>query len=122
MCVSMSAIGSVITPTLKPPCGPVPSFPNSLVLPAGLDHARDLALVGELAQADPAQPELPEDGARTPAPPAARVLAHLELGLALPLNEQRLLRQRRPPSSELPRAAAIPSGAAARGPPRRSSP
>src|SRR3990170_8293996 len=31
ICVSMSAIGSVITPTLQPPCCPVPAFPRPLV-------------------------------------------------------------------------------------------
>src|SRR4029078_7585556 len=46
---SMSAIGSVCI---------------SFLLPAALRHARDDALVGELAQADPAQAELAEHRAR----------------------------------------------------------
>src|SRR5438067_1645562 len=60
MRVSMSAIGSVSTSSL---------------LPAGLGHARDHALVRELAQTDPAQTELAEDRARPPTPVAARVVA-----------------------------------------------
>src|SRR5260221_11812498 len=47
---SMSAIGSVSMSSL---------------LPAGLRHARDRALVGELAQADAAKAELFENGTRT---------------------------------------------------------
>src|SRR5919112_1699944 len=49
-------------------------------LPAALRHARDVAVVRELAQADPAQAELAEDGARAAAAAAARVLAGLVLG------------------------------------------
>src|SRR5919199_3659214 len=48
-------------------------------LPAALRHARDEAVVRELAQADPAQAELAVDGARAPAAPAAAVLAGLVL-------------------------------------------
>src|ERR671921_2517879 len=49
-------------------------------LPAALRHAGDVAVVRELAQADPAQAELAEDGARAAAAAAARVLAGLVLG------------------------------------------
>src|SRR5438094_167715 len=76
--VSMSAIGSVIIIA-----GPL--------LPRALRHARDRALVGELAQADPAEPELAIDGARPAAPVAPRVLAHLELLRPGSLRDQRLL-------------------------------
>src|SRR3954464_15978955 len=48
-------------------------------LPAALRHARDVAVVGELAQADTEQPELAEHGARAAAAAAARVLAGLVL-------------------------------------------
>src|SRR4051794_14196408 len=41
--------------------------------PARLRHAVDEALVGELAQADPAEAELPVHGARATAAPTARV-------------------------------------------------
>src|SRR3954465_8745835 len=41
--------------------------------PARLRHAGDEALMRELAQADPAQAELPVHGARTTAAPTARV-------------------------------------------------
>src|SRR5579884_3873363 len=64
MRVSMSAIGSVST---------------SFLLPTGLRHAGDGALVRELAQADPAEAELAEHRARAPAAVAACVVAHLEL-------------------------------------------
>src|SRR5919206_5345967 len=47
--------------------------------PARLRHAGDEALVGELAQADPAQAELAVDRARATAPAAARVLPGLVL-------------------------------------------
>src|SRR3954462_4293656 len=58
MRVSMSAMGSVNM---------------ALLLPRRFGHAGDLALVRELAQADAADAELAEDGARAAAPPAARV-------------------------------------------------
>src|SRR5918911_2350205 len=61
--VSMSATGSVSIARL---------------LPARLRHAGDHALVRELPQADPAEAELAEDGARTPAAVAAGVVPHLE--------------------------------------------
>src|SRR3954452_18488460 len=59
-------------------------------LPAALRHSRDVAVVRELAQADPAQAELAEDGAGAAAAAAARVLAGLVLGgtrLAHPLGK-----------------------------------
>src|SRR5215203_7041455 len=73
MRVSMSAIGSVSISTL---------------LPTALRHARDLAVVRELAQADPAEAELPVHGARAPAAPTARVLPHLEARRALLLVDE----------------------------------
>src|SRR5829696_3194039 len=48
-------------------------------LPARLGHAGDVALMGHLAQADPAQAELAVHGARAAALAAARVRAGLEL-------------------------------------------
>src|SRR5919199_616139 len=51
-----------------------------LLLPAALGHARDVAVVRELAQADAAQAELAVDGPRAPATAAAGVLAGLVLG------------------------------------------
>src|SRR6266851_4074631 len=79
MRVSMSATGSVSI-CLRPP------------LPRALRHAGDDALVSELPQADPAQPELLEDGARPPAAVAAGVVAHLELRGPCGFHSQRLLR------------------------------
>src|SRR5947209_5320472 len=76
MRVSMSAIGSVSIPA--------PS-------PARLGHARDRALMGEVAQADAAEPELLEDRARAAAAVAARVVAHPELLRAPLLVHQSLL-------------------------------
>src|SRR3954469_24320273 len=77
MRVSMSATGSVSI--------------LSLLLPRALGHARDDALMGELPQADAAEPELLEHGARAPAAVAAGVVAHLELRGAGGLHPQRLL-------------------------------
>src|ERR671925_775021 len=79
MRVSMSAIGSV-----------------SIGSPARFRHARDRALVREVAQADPAEAELAEDRARAAAPVAARVVAHPELLRAPLLVHQRLLGQLSP--------------------------
>src|ERR1019366_4709540 len=77
--VSMSAMGSVMV------------MDGPLLSPAGLGHARHLAGMHELAQADAAEPELAVDRSRAPAPPAPRVAAHLELGLGLLLLYQCLL-------------------------------
>src|SRR3954453_9463751 len=51
-------------------------------LPARLRHARDVAVVCELAQADAAHPELAEHRPRAAAAAAAGVLACLELRTA----------------------------------------
>src|SRR6478609_12138141 len=75
--VSMSAIGSVST--------------SGSLLPRALRHARDRALVGELPQADAAEPELAVDRAGASTTPAARVLAHREARRAGGLRDQRLL-------------------------------
>src|SRR5438093_12006546 len=75
--VSMSATGSVSI---------------SFLLPGALRHAGDHALVGELAQADPAEPELLEDCARAAALVAAAVVARLELLRPCRLGDQALLR------------------------------
>src|SRR5919197_1319764 len=61
MRASMSAIGSV-----------------SIASPGALRHARDHARVGEIAQADPAQPELPVDGPGSAAPIAPVVAPRFE--------------------------------------------
>src|SRR5437870_11075560 len=74
MRVRRSAMGSLIDMTPR-------------LLPARLDHARHLALEGELPEADPAELELPEEAARPPAQLAAAVDARLELrGLLQPLG------------------------------------
>src|SRR3954451_560756 len=49
-------------------------------LPAALRHPRDVAVVRELAQADPAQPELAVDRAGPAAATASTVLTGLVLG------------------------------------------
>jgi hypothetical protein len=67
MRVSISAIGSVIV---------VP-------LPARLHDAGDVSTQRELTEAQTAQPELPDEGARTAALRAAVALADLELPLAI---------------------------------------
>src|SRR4029453_7317023 len=75
----MSAIGSVMLMSAHRP------------LPTRLGDARQLAGVGELAHADPAQAELAQHGPRTPAALAAGIAPHLELRGALGLGDQRLL-------------------------------
>src|SRR4029079_3382856 len=77
MRVSMSAIGSVSTSSL---------------LPAGLRHAGNHALMRELAQADPAKAELLEHGTRPAATVAPRVVAHRVLLRTLLLDDERCLR------------------------------
>ena len=75
--VSMSAIGSV-------------SILRSS--PRALRHAGDDALVGEIAQADPADPELAIHGTRAPTACATAVLAHLEALRPGRLSDHGLLR------------------------------
>src|SRR5690606_22081174 len=60
-------------------------------LPAGLGDARQLALVRHLAEADAAQAELPEHGARTAAARATSIPANSELRLPVRLGDQCLL-------------------------------
>src|SRR4051794_36259265 len=76
MRVSMSAMGSVIVMRRTPPS------------PARLCHTRNLSRVGEIAEADAAQPELAEHGARPSTPATPGVGLHLELGLALLLLDE----------------------------------
>src|SRR4051794_3071412 len=95
MRVRKSAMGSVI----------------DMRLPTRLRHAGDVALVRELAQADPAQAELAEHGAGAAAAPAARVLPGLVLGrarLAHPLRGLRHLQI--PPTRPRPRRRTPPGG------------
>src|SRR5689334_14036718 len=77
--VSMSAMGSVIVTA------------RSLPSPRALRHAGDLARVGHLPEAYPAESEVAIHRARAPAPAAPCVRAHLELRLALLLVDQCLL-------------------------------
>src|SRR5215213_3626414 len=65
--VRKSAIGSVI----------------DMRSPARLGHARDEAVVRQLAQAQAAEPELAVHGARTPATATTRMRARLVLGRSL---------------------------------------
>src|SRR6185436_7702470 len=58
------------------------------VLPAGLGHTGELAAVGHLPQADPAQAELAVDRVRTAAALAAGVAAHRELRLLVRLVDK----------------------------------
>src|SRR5512141_526289 len=88
MRVSMSAMGSVM----------FIAIPLRL-LPARLDHARDLAREGEFPEADPAQLELANVGSGPTADLAAGVCAHRELGLALRLGDHRQLGHSLPPTA-----------------------
>src|SRR5215210_122088 len=72
MRVSMSPIGSL-----------------TIVLPAALGHARDDALVRELAQADAADAELSKIGPRPAAALAAGVVARRELLRPRVLDDER---------------------------------
>src|SRR5688500_2125000 len=92
--VSMSAIGSVIDIV----CGAFLAAvsgdlrrASSWRLPGRLRDAGQLAGVGHLAQADPAQAERPVDRPGTPAAVAARVAPDLELRLRGGLVDQRRL-------------------------------
>src|SRR6476661_5506105 len=58
---------------------------NSL-LPTGLDHTRNLAIQGELAEAQAADAELAQEAARPPAAPAAVAVAAAQLGSFLLLG------------------------------------
>src|SRR4051795_8561894 len=88
--VSCDAWMALRTRVRKSATGSVMDMGGALLLPAALRHARDVAVVRELAQADPAQAELAEHGARAVAAAAARVRAGLVLGgarLAHPLGK-----------------------------------
>src|SRR6195952_5370519 len=100
----MSAIGSVIVMAVRPSLhrgfAPEPQErPAAIVCrrrgwgsPGALGHAGQLAPVGHLPQADPAQAELAVDGLGTATALAACVAAHLELRLASRLDLQAGLR------------------------------
>src|SRR5687768_8913605 len=102
--VSMSAIGSVIVMAARPflhrGFAPAPQARPAAIVgceswwesPGGLGHAGQLAAVGHLPQADPAQAELAVDGLGAAAALAARVAADRELGLAGGLDPERGLR------------------------------
>src|SRR5580692_4242534 len=70
--VRKSAMGSVIDMSRW-------SLGGSWLLPGGLRHPGDLAVVGELAQTDAAHPELLVNRARSSATVAASIGARLEL-------------------------------------------
>src|SRR3954470_3488627 len=107
MRVSMSATGSVSI--------------LSLLLPRALGHAGNDALVGELPQADAAEPELLVDGARPPAAVAAAVLARRVLLRPGGLDHEGLLRHLRIPLCGRRCRTGSRAPAAARGRPRRSA-
>src|SRR5262252_9467448 len=115
--VSISAIGSVIVMAWWPsspwfPCGPAawsvvavsskkgrcPVGPGGSCwlscyrLPTGLGDAGQLAAVGHGPETDPAQPEPLVHRPRAPAPRAPGVATHLELRLAVRLDDEPLLR------------------------------
>src|SRR5262245_23314206 len=75
--------------------------------PAALRHTGQLAAVRHLTQAHPAQPELAVDRLRPATPLAAGVRAHLELGLAGRLDDQRCLSHVDIPSRHTPGAGSL---------------
>src|SRR3954468_10046283 len=78
--VSCDAWMALRTRVRKSATGSVMDMVQRLLLPAALRHARDVAVMRELAQADAAQAELAEHRARAAAAAAARVRAGLVLG------------------------------------------
>src|SRR5512132_3049214 len=78
--VSWAAVIPLRIRVRKSATGSVMDMLLGLRLPAALRHARHVALMGQLAQADAAQAELAEHRARAAAAAAARVLAGLVLG------------------------------------------
>src|SRR5579884_436502 len=76
--VSMSAMGSLM-------------FILCSFLPTGLDHARQLAARGALAEADAAHAELPHERSRAAAQETPAVLLHLELRGPGGLGDHRFL-------------------------------
>src|SRR3954454_4465362 len=94
----MSAIGSVIVMVLVFLLAWFPGRSRTsdgggwCGLPARLGHAGQLAAVGHLAQADPAQAELAVDGLGPPTALATGVAADRELGLAGRLDPEGSLR------------------------------
>src|SRR3954471_4524018 len=81
--VKRSAIGSVMLTCVTSACRTL----GRAGLPARLDHSRDLALQGAVAETDAAHLELVEEGAIAAADGAALVGADLELRLALRLGD-----------------------------------
>src|SRR5262249_55434308 len=118
--VSMSAMGSLVIVLLLPP-------PR---LPACLDHARNLAIQGELAETQPADAELAQECPRAPAAPAAVAVAAPQLGrLCQPGLFQFLVSSHLggcghslPLSSAATAGTAFPSAAATPRPPHRCGP
>src|SRR5207253_1784505 len=66
---------------------------NRPLLPARLHHAGKFALVRQLTEADSAETELPQIGARTPAPLTPVVLLHAVARRSLRLRNHGFLRQ-----------------------------
>src|SRR5829696_5969788 len=73
--VSWAAVMPLRMRVRKSATGSVMDMLGVLRLPTALRHPRDVALVGQLAQADPAQAELAEHGAGAAAAAAPGVLA-----------------------------------------------
>src|SRR5438046_3078680 len=97
--VSMSAMGSVIVMDREslsrrgsPAMGPAANG-----LPGGLAHAGQLARVCHVPDADAAETELAQDGARPAALLAAGVAPDLELRLRRGLDDESLLGHLTPP-------------------------
>src|ERR1700726_1706267 len=102
----MSATGSVIMASRSSDEGRRSArIETSQRSPGALRHSRDDTLVGELAQADPAEAELPEHGAGPPAAVAPGVVANLVLRRPGGLRDQRFLGHVLTPSPPRSRAA-----------------
>src|SRR2546426_9171632 len=119
--VSRSATGSVmLIASLPPPAVPVGAPARCCVeLPRRLDHSRDLALEGAIAEADAAHLELVQEGPAAPAQLAAVVGTHPELRLLLQALRLRHLGELGHVTQS---GRACRNNAIERGPLRRSSP
>src|SRR5215510_2282779 len=91
MRVNRSAMGSVMLMSLRSPYG------GGRRSPAGLDHSRQLAVQGQVAEADATQTELAQEATRTPAALTAVVLPYPELRLSPRLGHPCRRRHARPP-------------------------
>src|SRR5439155_11401056 len=91
LCISTRSCSALLALRIRVSTSATGSVSISSLLPRALRHAGDNALVRKLAQADAAEPELLEHGARPPTAVAAGVVPHPELRRSGGFHSQRLL-------------------------------